>query len=122
MKRVAYVVNWIAFVLYALFVVATLVTGLASLRYLLVVAAVSGLTLVAFHVNRPALRMLAVLVNGALALLVVVMISVGLNFAAGIGAFVTAGTLVVVFVVPALLNTIAMLSYVREKTSVVPAR
>jgi hypothetical protein len=122
MKRAAYVVSWIAFALYVLFVVLTFVTRLPSLRYLLVVAAISGLSLVAFHASsfRP-LRIVAALLNGVLALLVSVMIAVGINFAVGIGAFLTAGALLVVFVVPAVLNAIALLSYVRDRTSVAPA-
>jgi hypothetical protein len=109
MRRAAYVASWIAFVLYVAFVVLTFVTGLPSFRYLLVVAAISGLSLVAYHAValRP-LRIIAAVLNGILALLVCVMIALGINFAVGAGAFVTAGALILVFVLPAVLNTIAM--------------
>jgi hypothetical protein len=109
MKRAAYVVSWIAFVLYGAFVVLTLVTGLPSFRHLVVVAAISGLSLIAFHAPalRP-LRIVAALLNGVLALLVCAMIALGINFAVGAGAFITAGALIAVFVLPAVLNAIAM--------------
>jgi hypothetical protein len=121
MKRAAYVASWIAFVLYSAAGVLTFVTGLPSVVYLAVVAAILGLTLIAFHAKlfRP-LRIVAAVLNGVLALLVFVMVATGINFAAGRGAFLTAAVLLVVFFVPAVLNTIAMVNYVRE-SSVVPA-
>ena len=120
MKRAAYVSSWIAFVLYVVFAIAAFVTGLPSLRYLLVVVAIFGLTLIAFHAkqHRP-LLIVAAVVNGILALLVFVMVANGINFTVGMGAFVTAGVVLAVFFVPALLNTIAMSSLFR-KPGVVP--
>ena len=120
MKRAAYVSSWVAFVLYGVFAVAAFVTGLPSLRYLLVVVAIFGFTLFAFHATqfRP-LCIVVALLNGVLALLVFVMVANGINFSVGLGAFVTAGLFLAVFFVPALLNTIAMASLVR-KTGVVP--
>jgi hypothetical protein len=122
MKRAAYIVSWVAFVLYSLCVILWFVTGLPSVRYLLVVAAIFGFTLVAFHAKSfRSLRIVAAVLNALLAVLVLVMITTGLNFAVGMGAFLTAGAILVLLVVPAALNTAAMLSYVRQRSSVVPA-
>jgi len=109
MKRAAYVSSWIALVLYCAFSVAAFVTGQPALRYLLVAVAVVGLTLIAFHVKQFwRLRIVAAVLNGVLALLVVALVVNGINFAVGLGAFLTAGVFLAVFFLPALLNTIAM--------------
>jgi hypothetical protein len=121
MKRAAYVVNWVAFVLYSVCVVLWFVRGLPSIRYLLVVAAIFGFTLVAFHTTSLwPLRIVAAVLNGVLALLVIVMIATGIDFTVGMGAFLTTGAILVMFVVPAALNAVAMLRHVRERNSVVP--
>jgi hypothetical protein len=117
MKRAAYVSSWIALVLYGAAAVAAFVTGMTALRYSLIAVAIIGLTLVAFHANQ--LRMLpivAAVLNGVFALLVFIMVASGLDFAVGSGAFLTAGVFLVLFFVPALLNTIAMWSVFRMRS------
>jgi hypothetical protein len=111
MKRVAYVVSWIAFVLYSIFAVLAFVVRQPATGYLLIIAAVLGLTLVAFHVKRSLPFRVAVgALNGVVALLAVVLVATGINFSAGPGALLTAGAALVLFFVPAALNAAALLA------------
>ena len=122
MRRLAHVCSWIALVLFILLAISSIVGGMRSAGLLVVPAVVFGAAVAAFHIGAQRwISGLAVALNGLFAVGGCVFVVLGINFAAGGAAFLTAAALLLVVCGPAALNVVALLPSAFAR-SAVPAR
>jgi hypothetical protein len=123
MKRLAYICSWIILVLFILSGLSSFMVGTRSGAFALLPAVVFGIALIAFHAGRQRwVSGLAVAMNGLFALGACALVVLGINFSAGVGAFITAAALLVVVCGPALLNVVALLPSIRGTNAAEGAR